>query len=117
MSSFYADTDYGGDGLISQEQAGVVLKDAAQELMEMSYDELCQLDKRLPPWPDEMWRELTTVTVDNEEYHVIVLMSDIGVIRRRMCVELILQHTAGFQWRRVPCVYFERYKSGRLRIV
>lgn len=103
--------------MISQEQADAVLARAAQEYMKMSYDELRRLDNRLSPPDKHGWCELPPITVDGEKYHISMLVGELPLFRRRICVEMILHSEDGTEWPRVPCVYFERFKSGRLHVV
>ena len=102
--------------MISQEQADAALVQAARELMEMSYDELALLDNRLPRSPEDEWRELPSIAVGGEKFHVHLLIGKIGWFRRRFSVEMVLNSEDGTQWPRVPCVYFERFRSGRLYV-
>ncbi len=70
--------------MVSQEQADPALREVAWELMEMSYDELRLLDKRLPQSTDDEWREFRRLTVNGETLYVHVLMGRIGWLRRRI---------------------------------
>jgi len=38
----------------------------------------------------------------------------LGRIRKRVCVEMVLSAEGGSRWADTPCVYFERFESGRL---
>ena len=99
--------------MISQERADACIEDAARELMEMSYDELKQLDRRIQNKSEDDVRELE---FDGENVAVFMMLGEIGVLRKRICVELVLHSEDGTQWKRVPCAYFERYKSGKLYV-
>jgi len=101
--------------LISEEQAREALANAARGLMDMNYEDLERVDRQTPESNDG-WRELSPVAVGDEQLHVHVLMGKLGLFRPRISVELVCSTEDGPQWDRVPCVYFERFKSGRLYV-
>ena len=100
--------------MITQEQANACLEEVARELKGMSYEELCLLLTQLPCSPSSRWRASRQLSVAGEKLYVNVLISRLDYFRRRVSVEMVLSSEGETQWPHVPCVYFERFKSGRL---
>ena len=96
--------------MIPREKARACLEAAAADLKELSYEELerfagshCMLDN----WQS---RELE---VDGEKVDVHTMMCKLGHIHKRISVELTLSAHGGILPPDTPCVYFERFESGR----
>ena len=97
--------------MLSQEDADACIEAAAADLKSLSYEELERL-ARLHGSSDE-WqsRELQTA---GETVYVNTTFAKFGRFRKRVSVEMVLSAEGGCDWPRVPCVYFERFKSGQL---
>jgi hypothetical protein len=100
-----------GERVIPQHQADECIERAAHDLMQMSYSELRGLAHRVAAKADDGIRG---VKIGGEEAYVSMMICEVGVIRRRVCVELVLLSEDGTRWPRVPAAYFEKFKSGRL---
>jgi len=99
--------------MISQDRADAAIEDAARSLLEMTYDQLNDLSKRVKR---KLAHESWEISVDGEPAYVSMMIGEIGCLRKRVCVELVLGSECADQWAHVPCVYFERFKSGRLYV-
>lgn len=103
--------------MISKEDAWAVLDAAAAQLKTLTYEELGKLAAGLLGSPDTEWREFQQVTLGGEHLHIDVLMGGWGLLRRRISVEMVLSSDDGtLTPATVPCVYFERFRSGRLYV-
>lgn len=99
---------------IQMSEAKQLMQCIRGRLMRLSYDELESLLVRYPDKRDG-WRELPHEELSGQRVHVHALMSQWGLIRRRISVEIVLitdDETINPQV--VPSVYFERFKSGEL---
>jgi hypothetical protein len=104
----------GGNAMISREQAANHLQKQADELMNLNYDELRALADRLQASSDEEWPELKRLTIEGETLYIFALIRTWG-LRRRVSVELVISNEDGtISPKVVPCIYFERFKSGKL---
>lgn len=100
----------------SRETAFARLEAASAHLKTLSYEELQKLAAGLPCSPHSEWRKLQQITVDGKPLHIDVLMGKWGLFRRRISVEVVVNSDDGtITAAVVPCVYFERLKSGQLR--
>ena len=97
--------------MLSQNDADRCIEAAAVELKSLSYEELerfAELEDRDDAVLDRQ------LDVFGETVYVNIAIGKLGRFRKRICVEMILSAEGGHQWARVPCVYFERFESGRL---
>ena len=98
--------------MLSQTDADQCLEDAAAELKALSYEELEILGGLQDRCSSDLHRELR---IAGETVYVNTTIGKLGWFRKRICVEMILSAEGGHQWPRIPCAYFERFKSGCLR--
>ncbi len=96
--------------MISRENACACLEAASTPLKELSYQELerfaesrCMLDN----WKSQQ------LQVDGEDVYVNTMIARLGRIHKRISVELTLSAERGILPLDTPCVYFERFASGR----
>ena len=99
--------------MLSQQDAYARLETAAAELKELSYEKLeifarshCMLDN---------WQS-RALLVDGETFDVNTMICKLGRLHKRISVEMTVSAEGDIQWSETPCVYFERYKSGRLYV-
>jgi len=103
--------------MIPKEDAWVVLDAAASRLKSLTYKELALVAAELPSSPNSEWREWQQATINGQNLHIDVLIGEWGLLRRRISVEVVANSDDGTLTPAViPCVYFERFKSGRLYI-
>jgi len=96
--------------MISRDRACACLETAAGDLKRMSYEELERFAISHGTLCDWQSRE---VLVDGHKVDVNTLMGKVGRIHKRITVEMTLQADVGILCADTPCLYFERYKSGR----
>ncbi len=95
--------------MLSQKDANACVKAAADDIMKSSYDELFELLKG----QDDI-RLDREVMLSGETFYLSTAIGKLGFWRKRICVEIVLSAKGGFKWPETPCVYFERFKSGRI---
>ncbi len=96
--------------MISQEMACACLEAAAAELKEMTYEELERFAESCGIFGDWKSRELEH---DGVAVEVVMLAGKLGLIRKRISIEITLSTVGGEAPDRTYCRYFERYRSGR----
>lgn len=100
--------------MLTEDDAQSYLEHVAAELQELTYEELERYARSHDMLGDWQTREFV---VDGETVEVNTMISELGPLRKRMSVEMTLAAEGDTGWTEVPCVYFERYKSGRLHVV
>ena len=99
--------------MLSQEGANACIEAAAAELKQLSYEELEKLAACQDGNDVTLDRELK---VSGETVYVNTAIGKLGRIHKRVCVEMVLSAKGGTLWPDTPCVYFERFESGRLYV-
>ncbi|GMU26453.1 MAG: hypothetical protein AMXMBFR16_13580 [Candidatus Uhrbacteria bacterium] len=97
--------------MLSESEAKRFLDAEAWELAALSYHQLiafAQLTTR------KEYESRKRVVISGDAVSVNGRFALIGVFFKRICVELTLLRDDGQRWLNVPCVYFERYASGKL---
>jgi hypothetical protein len=96
---------------MTQDQAKTILSEIANQLKSFSYADLQKLDAS----EDDEWRLFREVVIGSEKLTIFALISEWG-LRRRISVELIaLSEDGAIGPENIGCVYFERFRSGKLR--
>jgi hypothetical protein len=96
--------------MICREKACACLEAAAADLKAMSYEELERFGRSegmLNNWQSQERQ------VDGERVYVNTMICKLGRIQKRVSVELTLSAEAGKLPANTPCLYFERFKTGR----
>jgi len=96
--------------MISETRALAMLESAAGLLRNMSYGELSELEQKCKQDPQICTQEIEI----EQEPAWLSTVERYGLFRRRISVEMTISADSDDQWSNVPCVYFERFKSGRL---
>ena len=99
--------------MISREHADACLEEASADLKAMSYEELETFAESHSLFDDWQSRELE---LDCGAAAVFILASQLGHINKRISIEMTLSSVAEEVPERTYCVYFERFKSGRLYV-
>ena len=97
--------------MLTVEDATRHLERAARELEALSYDELAKLAEAQDDNPELLSRY---EQCQGTEVYIDTAVVKLGRLRKRVSVEMILTADGWEAWARVPCVYFERYASGKL---
>ena len=97
--------------MLTQHDADQCIEAASAELKSLSYEELEKFVELEGRGDAALDRELE---VSGEIVYVNTTIGKLRRFRKRICVEMILSAEGGHEWERVPCVYFERFESGRL---
>jgi hypothetical protein len=101
--------------MIAPDDANKLLQGVAADLKSLSYEELKELATGLQRPANDEWCKLRELNVDDQKLQVAARVSNYGLFRPRISVELIIYSEDGtIDPRVVPSVYFERFKSGRL---
>ena len=96
--------------MISREKACACLEAAGAELNELSYAELEGFARSHGKLDDWHSRE---VLVDGHTVYVNTMIGKLGCVHKRISVELTLSAEGEILPADTPCLYFERYESGR----
>ena len=96
--------------MISREKACACLESESAKLKELSYEELERFARSHSMFDSWQSRELQ---VDGEKVEVNTMMGKLGRIHKRISVELTLSAEGDILQADTPCLYFERFKSGR----
>ncbi len=99
--------------MLSQSEASRLIEESAQELQHLSYKELVRLATRGDRAHCTIHRKLEAL---GETVYVNTTIERLGRFRKRLCVEMVLSAEGGAKWPVTPCVYFERFESGRLYV-
>ncbi len=99
--------------MFSEEQVDACFEAAAANLKAMTYEQLEDYADTHGTW--YVWKD-RDFRFDGETINVSTLMGRLGRTKKgqRVTVEISLDAEEGVLPRRSRCVYFERYKSGRL---
>lgn len=103
--------------MVTKKQADAALAVVTDELLKLSYDELKilgeQLSEQLKENPEADVREVST---EGGTAWVAMMIGELGIINKKICVELTLITKDEEAKNPLAYEYFERYKSGRLYV-
>ena len=99
--------------MLSQKDADACLEAASADLKSLSYNDLEKLAKRQTPNGEE---ENIELKVAGKRAYISTTITKFGRFRKRVSVEMVLAVEGGKELKRTPCVYFERFESGRLYV-
>ena len=99
--------------MITQQEADAAIEKASEEFKHLSYEELKRRTMLQESGHEEPNRQLR---IAGETVYANTRFAMFGIYRKRVSVEMVLLVDSEERWHRVPCVYFERFESGRLYV-
>lgn len=96
--------------MISREDARAYLESESNKLKGLSYEELERFARSHNLFDN--WKS-HALQISDEKIDVNTMICRLGRIRKRISVELTLSAEGGILPADAPCLYFERFKSGR----
>lgn len=99
--------------MLSQAEADRCIEDVGEEYRRRTYDELSALMGDNAGVSTTLDRR---IVIGEHTVYANIMLSHLGRLRKgkRICVECVLSAEGGQDWARTPCVYFERYQTGRI---
>ncbi len=97
--------------MLSQAEADRCIEDVGEEYRRRTYDELSAL------MGDNAGASTTLhprIVIGEHTVYANITLCHLRRLRKRICVECVLSAEGGQDWARTPCVYFERYQTGRI---
>jgi hypothetical protein len=97
--------------LLTAQDADDCVKDVSRAYESMSYRRLRDLSNTPEGrWSvvDRMWRDVPI--------RLTIQVNRFGLLRRRASVEIVASAEGDTSWPWTPCVYFERFASGKLKL-